>query len=774
MKENITSLCRIKVNKMLSTLNSENKNIFIPRYTLTNKAESNYLSLLNNKQKQKPKIKSKRINSNKQKLSANIEQKKSVDKHFDFIINHGILVYQRNMKGEEIINYGINKKKFSNKKSKARFNDKSYKTEINFNKKFSELIPPNSKKPILTFRKNDNIINSRKTIDSMSDISLISKNSDYLKYREFQLKQKNKNLNKDIDIQHLLLSESSYNNKNAENLSMNYDHKKDIIKIKKKNSCNFTKTKAYIKTIKNQNNMVQKKIRTNIINLHTKLKKFFDKRKKNIFNLLKYNVLETTETALETDEKYNFKKPENKNKYRINNIIGHKKSNSIQVNKRLSLNTINSRSNSNLKNLPILISDTYKFFYKNKDEPELYRDSKSLEKKYKQICRRKELNKTMTFTREFKENILSNENCNYLSERFSNYSLSNFNDNNSTVYTNTNRIKYNKDYKYSPIKINNSINHEINSITDNTNNIIENHNFKINLIGNENKNDIFRYRTDKIRPINKHISLKFSRDKIIFKEQSFNNTDILRNKIFSYNKYFSRDKDNKKVQNYLNNENKSNKNNKKNQFKFHSIKNICTRDKRININIKYLSYNPEKIKKKNGRIILNISKIFDFHYKPKNPNKKRINKRRNEIKNKLYLIKEEKEKNSNMKLKDTNSLNYHQKIGKQILAIKNMNCFNLNLIKLVNILDKKIYMRKYESFLRISKFDKNKEIKKFKKNISNIIIKDKIFLNNFFINNDKSLFGSRSLDLDREFNIIDSSSLKKIKRDANSKDNIHL
>ena len=115
MKENITSLCRIKVNKMLSTLNSENKNIFIPRYTLTNKAESNYLSLLNNKQKQKPKIKSKRINSNKQKLSANIEQKKSADKHFDFIINHGILVYQRNMKGEEIINYGINKNKFSNK-----------------------------------------------------------------------------------------------------------------------------------------------------------------------------------------------------------------------------------------------------------------------------------------------------------------------------------------------------------------------------------------------------------------------------------------------------------------------------------------------------------------------------------------------------------------------------------------------------------------------------------------------------------------------------------
>ena len=55
------------------------------------------------------------------------------------------------------------------------------------------------------------------------------------------------------------------------------------------------------------------------------------------------------------------------------------------------------------------------------------------------------------------------------------------------------------------------------------------------------------------------------------------------------------------------------------------------------------------------------------------------------------------------------------------------------------------------------------------KHISNIIIKDKIFLNNIFINNDKRLFGSRSLDFVNEFNIIDSSTLKKFERKTESK-----
>ena len=36
-KDELISLCRIKVNKMLSTLNNNNKNIFKHTYTLTNR-----------------------------------------------------------------------------------------------------------------------------------------------------------------------------------------------------------------------------------------------------------------------------------------------------------------------------------------------------------------------------------------------------------------------------------------------------------------------------------------------------------------------------------------------------------------------------------------------------------------------------------------------------------------------------------------------------------------------------------------------------------------
>lgn len=42
--------CRIKVNKMLSSISSY-RNIFIPTYTLTNRNEEKYLSNLNKKKK---------------------------------------------------------------------------------------------------------------------------------------------------------------------------------------------------------------------------------------------------------------------------------------------------------------------------------------------------------------------------------------------------------------------------------------------------------------------------------------------------------------------------------------------------------------------------------------------------------------------------------------------------------------------------------------------------------------------------------------------------
>ena len=83
-------------------------------------------------------------------------------------------------------------------------------------------------------------------------------------------------------------------------------------------------------------------------------------------------------------------------------------------------------------------------------------------------------------------------------------------------------------------------------------------------------------------------------------------------------------------------------------------------------------------------------------------------------------------------------------------------------------------MKKYEFFLKLNKLIKIESPKRFDKHISNIIIKDKIFLNNIFINNDKTLFCSRSLDFGKRFNIIDSSTLKSLKKRACSKDNINF
>ena len=87
-KDELISQCRIKVNKMLSSLNNNN-NIFIPKYTFANKNESKYLYKSNNEiKKQNKKINSKKIVKDNNK-------KNKEDKKVDFIINHGVLVYQK-------------------------------------------------------------------------------------------------------------------------------------------------------------------------------------------------------------------------------------------------------------------------------------------------------------------------------------------------------------------------------------------------------------------------------------------------------------------------------------------------------------------------------------------------------------------------------------------------------------------------------------------------------------------------------------------------------
>ena len=548
-KDELISLCRIKVNKMLSTLNNNNKNIFKPTYTLTNRNQSKYFYNSNKiNKKQKPKIISENINN-----INSINYKKAKP---DFIINHGVLVYQKNMKGEEIINFGINKNKING--NRISNNNAIYKTQTDFHKKIKKKI------------KTDN---SKKTIHfSLKDTSLNNKNF--------------------------------YNKENIENINFNYNEKNLINTSKQKSYVHY---KSKPKENKNKNSKIKYLI--------NKIKKIFNKKITSVFNILKYLCFENSDLNLDTETI----------------LINDKKSNSIYVNKRLTSNTISSRSNSHFKNLPSLISKNFQFFSKNSKEKELYRDSKSLEKKYEQICRRKKLNMTMTFTDSFKKNIFSNENKNFLSER-NNNSYTNFIDNNNSLYTlctNTNRIRYNEITLQSPDIINN----------------------KINLIENN----------------------------------------------------YSKNKINKRIEKYLSKEKRKSQINK---YYFHSIKNICTNDKRIYIHINYLPY---ITKNKNKKIDLNISKTFEFNY---------ISKKRKKPKKRfLTLIKEEEESKVLNSFKKNNSINNK--------------CFK-------------------------------------KKNTSNIIIKDKIHMNNIFINNNNNdLFRTFSLDFADNFNVINSSSLKSFKKGSN-------
>ena len=564
-KDELISLCRIKVNKMLSTLNNNNKNIFKPTYTLTNRNQSKYFYNSNKiNKKQKPKIISENIN--------NINSKNYKKAKPDFIINHGVLVYQKNMKGEEIINFGINKNKING--NRISNNNAIYKTQTDFHKKIKKKI------------KTDN---SKKTIHfSLKDTSLNNKNF--------------------------------YNKENIENINFNYNEKNLINTSKQKSYVHY---KSKPKENKNKNSKIKYLI--------NKIKKIFNKKITSVFNILKYLCFENSDLNLDTETI----------------LINDKKSNSIYVNKRLTSNTISSRSNSHFKNLSSLISKNFQFFSKNSKEKELYRDSKSLEKKYEQICRRKKLNMTMTFTDSFKKNIFSNENKNFLSER-NNNSYTNFIDNNNSLYTlctNTNRIRYNEITLQSPDIINKDIKQKINTHS--------------------------------------------------FRENSINKINLIENN-------YSKNKINKRIEKYLSKEKRKSQINK---YYFHSIKNICTNDKRIYIHINYLPY---ITKNKNKKIDLNISKTFEFNY---------ISKKRKKPKKRfLTLIKEEEESKVLNSFKKNNSINNK--------------CFK-------------------------------------KKNTSNIIIKDKIYMNNIFINNNNDLFRTFSLDFADNFNVINSSSLKSFKKGSN-------
>ena len=66
-----------------------------------------------------------------------------------------------------------------------------------------------------------------------------------------------------------------------------------------------------------------------------------------------------------------------------------------------------------------------------------------------------------------------------------------------------------------------------------------------------------------------------------------------------------------------------------NKYYFHSIKNICTKDKRIYIHINYLPYITQS---NNNKIILNISKVFEFNFNKRRRRKSKIINKKQGIK----------------------------------------------------------------------------------------------------------------------------------------------
>ena len=635
-KDELISLCRIKVNTMLSSLNNNNKNIFIPKYTFANKNESKNLCSVNNiikKQKQK---------MNSTTIPINYNKKNKEEKNVDFIIDHGVLVYQKNLQGEEVINFGINKKKIFNKN--ILYNNIKTKTEINFNKKIKKKIKTNDTKNLKDYSLKDNINNK-----------------------------------------YILSSKAFYNKHNSEKENFLNFNERNFINITQQKSCNYFKTK----TIKNNN--------SKIVNLVSKIKKIYNKKIKEFFE----------KVIIILDSEYL--------------ITNNKKSNSIYVNRRLTSNSNTSRSNSHFKNLYFLISKNFQFFSKNSKEKELYRDSKSLEKKYEQICKRKKLNMNMTFTDSFKKNLFFKESKINISERNDSNSFSNFKNNYYSLCPKINPIRNCKNIIQSSNIIYNTINQKINVKNQSLYSFRENSKIKIHL--NENSNDNHKnksYRIDK-----NYLTIK--------KDNSYNyiTNNLARKKIKLYNINFSKNKINKKIKHYLSREKSP-----INKYYFHSVKNICTKDKRIYIRINYLPNIAQNNNEKKG---LNISKAFEFNYIPERRNKER----KKELNMRLDLIKEEE------KIKIINSFKKNT----------NVQYFNKPMNKLINVLEKNIYIKKKEIFSKLNKLNKKQRRKQSKKN--NFIIRDKIYMNNIFINTNNSLFrNSYSLDFGKNFNVIDSLSLK--------------
>ena len=949
-KKDINSLCRIKVNKMLSSLNS-NKNIFIPKYTLINRTEEKY-SYLNKSKGNSIRANINKIHKNQNPKNYMIKnnnipttEENYINQPIDFIINHGVLVYQRNFKGEEVINLGINNEYLRKNNFNMIKNDNSiYQTESNLKPSNNNTIYNNRSKQSWSIQKNLKIASSKKTLGAMTDIPITQKQNSSSRQKKMLISHLNTTQNSissinSFSVKTFLAStknkkenniKNNFNiniknneNNNSDNNTLNERNSKKIINyLRKKEEYNinkdklriFRKKKNYstlvgnmgnfgisklnnknkisnlkenqdipniidqkykIKHITNNNSIIETKNLNNNNNseMNSKLKKFImninsiiNYYLKNIFHILKENSsINNNKSQFEDNisiKKMIFPK-KNKNKIEVNGVAldkfkqnkhfknsfynpEHKKSNSIIVNKISSTKTAsekNLQKNNSNNCLTLLINKNFHFFSKDKDnnnkrerdKSELYRDSKSLQKKYEQICRRKKKNFTNTFSDKFKDAGSTIEN-NCLSEFNKTNSFSNFNDN---ISVNSLQLKNNKRFNQIIFKDNSINSNEFNfDKNDNdTDNKKDKNIYKIKLLKSNfnNKKGIGNYRTAKnISNIPNNNFKNF----IEIKDNKQNyKTESNAPQQFCFSPYDDKKRDNLgkinkiskpmfilKRKNYLfdeknifklkelclkNQEDKSHKNN----IRKKNVKNIITKDKRISIYITYISYDPKIFILKNYDMsLLKVQNIINYNYINSAKKNKNIIKRKNIVDKKLTLIKEEDEKSKCLNSTKSSRViddefNSNKKINKNIKISKDLNNCNINKVKIGFLLEKyfcnHFFIDKREFFLNLKiislvshvenvlykKLKDNNIIKYLKKKIKtkNTIVygskikKNKIKRNNnqikdkIFFNNiiiNENILSSQSFDFSNKIKNIEMPKLNnKIKNKKNKKKN---
>ena len=289
IKNNLGS-CRIKVNKMLSTLNS-NWNIFIPKYTLSNRNEAKYLSHLNKTKELSKKthnkinnIKNINIKKKSNKTNLNTTEDNYSKQPIDFIINHGVLVYQRNFKGEEIVNLGVNSEYLRKNKFNMVKNDNSiYQSDSNF-----ALIDPNSTfNSNVSHTKKPNSSNWRKNIISMSDMGKSKTKDKNTSSRQNNMFNTNLNTTQNsinsmnsISVKNCLVSSKNKtmtNNRDKQRSNLEIKNTKKVINyVRKKKNVNDSNKFLIFRKKKNVNSFFsndENKCMNNKCNINTKTKK---------------------------------------------------------------------------------------------------------------------------------------------------------------------------------------------------------------------------------------------------------------------------------------------------------------------------------------------------------------------------------------------------------------------------------------------------------------------------------------------------------------------